>query len=230
MAFKGFQAGGETFPLPEQFFSELLHEVDDLAELKVSLWAFYRLHQQDGPVRCLRLTELETDQALLDSLQESDSSNSVRSALDRAEQRGTLLAVDYQHDALHERLYFLNTPRSKAAMDGLNEGRWTLNDLPELNQARLEKPNIYALYESHVGPLTPMLAESLQEAETTYPAEWIEDAFRIAVENNVRRWRYIEAILKSWQEQGRDDRRDSQSAEKERRKYVEGEFARFIDH
>ncbi|MGI6380667.1 MAG: DnaD domain protein [Anaerolineae bacterium] len=42
--------------------------------------------------------------------------------------------------------------------------------------------------------LQPLIAEQLQQAEADYPPEWIEDAFRIAVESNVRNWRYIAAI------------------------------------
>ena len=60
----------------------------------------------------------------------------------------------------------------------------------------VERPNIFRLYEENIGPLTPLIAEMLRDAEKTYPADWIEEAFKIAVENNVRRWRYIEAILR----------------------------------
>ena len=72
-------------------------------------------------------------------------------------------------------------------------------------------------------------AEMLEDAERSYPVDWLEEAVRIAVENNVRTWRYIDAILRSWKEKGRDeqDRRDS---EKNRRRYDEGEFADFIDN
>ena len=78
-----------------------------------------------------------------------------------------------------------------------------------------DRPNIFSLYEANIGPLTPMIADLLQEAEQTYPVYWIEQAMKIAVENNVRRWRYVEAILASWKERGRDekDRRDAQEAD-----------------
>ena len=228
MEFQGFGSGGGTYPLPEQFFTDLLVEIEDLGELKLCLYIFYRLHQQDCPIRVLRHAELVHDTDLIKAL--STAGGDLEATLIRAAERGILIVESGKAGSEDERLYFLNTPRSRAAVEGLREGRWTVRDLPDLNLARLERPNIFALYESHIGSLTPMLAESLQDAETTYAAEWIEDAFRIAVENNVRRWRYIDAILKSWQEKGRDDRRDPQSAEKERRKYVEGEFARFIEH
>jgi DnaD/phage-associated family protein len=75
-----------------------------------------------------------------------------------------------------------------------------------------------------------MIAETLRDAEDTYPNQWIEEAVQIAVENNVRRWNYVDAILKRWQEGGRDEREDRRDTEKDRRRYVEGEFSDFIEH
>jgi DnaD/phage-associated family protein len=66
-------------------------------------------------------------------------------------------------------------------------------------------PNIFKAYEENIGPLTTMIADSLQDAEKTYPAKWILDTFKLAVENNKRSWRYCEAILKRWQAEGKDD-------------------------
>ena len=93
----------------------------------------------------------------------------------------------------------------------------------------LERPNIFKLYEENIGPLTPLISDTLHDAELAYPAEWIEDAFKIAVQANARSWRYVETILKRWKEKGRDDehRRDS---EKDSRSYVEGELGQFIEH
>jgi hypothetical protein len=50
---------------------------------------------------------------------------------------------------------------------------------------------------------------------------------RIAVQNNVRRWRYVQAILEDWRTKGRDGQRPPDAA---RRRYVEGDFADFIEH
>ena len=128
------------------------------------------------------------------------------------------------------RSYFINSPRGRAAVQAVQQGSWH----PETEahpQVALEvtRPNIFRLYEEHIGLITPMIAETLTEAEQTFPPEWIEDAIRIAVENNVRRWRYVEAILRSWQEEGRHEqnRRDTK---KDRRRYIEGEFADYIEH
>jgi len=71
-------------------------------------------------------------------------------------------------------------------------------------QAR--RPNIFNLYEQNMGMLQPLLAEELMEAEQAYPPEWIEEAFRIAVANNVRRWAYVRSILERWAREGRGSR------------------------
>ena len=85
------------------------------------------------------------------------------------------------------------------------------------------------LYEQNIGPLTPILAETLQEAEDTYPAEWIEEAIRMAVTKNVRNWRYVEAILRSWKEKGRNET-DRRSNQEDRKRDSEGNYADYINH
>ena len=91
------------------------------------------------------------------------------------------------------------------------------------------RPNIFTLYEQNIGLLTPLMADTLLDAEKTYPAEWIEDAFKIAVERNARNWRFIDAILRSWKEKGRDEK-DQRSTEEGRKRDSEGEFGDFILH
>jgi len=59
------------------------------------------------------------------------------------------------------------------------------------------------LYEQNIGALTPLIADELRDAEQTYPAKWIEEAIKIAVENNTRRWRYVSAILERWRLEGK---------------------------
>lgn len=64
--------------------------------------------------------------------------------------------------------------------------------------------NIFPVYESNIGPLTPIIADKLQDAEKAYPFEWLVDAISLAVENNKRNWRYCETILERWMESGKD--------------------------
>ncbi|HLY31416.1 MAG TPA: DnaD domain protein [Ktedonobacterales bacterium] len=70
-------------------------------------------------------------------------------------------------------------------------------------RVEVERPNIYALYEQNIGLLLPLVAEELREAEEQYPWEWVEAAFREAVQQNKRKWSYIRAILKRWEVEGK---------------------------
>lgn len=87
--------------------------------------------------------------------------------------------------------------------------------LDELGAAPPLTGEIYKLYEGNIGPLTPMIANALRDAEDTYAFDWISDAIRLAVENNKRNWRYCEAILKRWQVQGfKDEGKKAQTQRK----------------
>lgn len=68
----------------------------------------------------------------------------------------------------------------------------------EENQPTQDTPNIFKLYENLGLSLNPTIAEQLIEAETQYPPGWIKEAFSRAAAANVRRWNYIEGILKQW--------------------------------
>ena len=63
---------------------------------------------------------------------------------------------------------------------------------------------ILRLYEENIGPLTPLMAECLEQAGRSYPPEWVSGAFGVALKNNARRWSYIAAVLDGWQRNGRD--------------------------
>jgi len=94
----------------------------------------------------------------------------------------------------------------------------------------VERPNIFALYEQNIGLLQPLIAEELREAEKTYPAAWIEEAFKIAVERNARNWRYIKAILERWTREGKDDGAPKRGSKEDRYRYIKGEYADYIEH
>ena len=227
MPFAGFPAGKTRLTrVPAQFFSDLMPEIDHLGEMKVTLYTLWFLERMEGKVRYLSLADYAGDRRLVESL----GPDGLADALERAVQRGTLLHVRVGEGKQAEELYFLNSPRGRAAVEAIQKGEWTPGEQPAADlRLEGERPNIYRLYEQNIGPLTPLIGEALQEAEALYPQAWIQEAFQIAVEKNVRRWNYIEAILKSWQEEGRDQS-DRRNTEKDRRKYVEGEFADFIEH
>ncbi len=226
--FSGFTGdGGETTPIPEAFFSELLPAIDHLGELKVTLYALWALARREAAFPYLARQEMEEDKLLLQGLRRPGLSptEALDEALERAVARGTLLMAQLEFPQGPERFYFLNSPRGRAAVKAIQQGRWSPSGDPRRPVAlQLHRPTIYNLYEQNIGPLTPMIAELLREAEANYPALWIEEAMRIAVENNARKWSYVEAILERWKVQGKDEQKDRGDSEKARRKYLKGWF------
>ncbi len=232
-SFSGFPDGKASLtPIPEAFFSELLPDIDHLGELKLSLYIFWRLNRMEGNFRCLLLSDLAADERLMQGLggSQAEAESNLGDAIRRAVERGTLLEVSLVLKEKPEPVYFLNSPKGRAAVEAIRQGKWrpsTVSQVPiELSPTR---PNIFRLYEDHIGPLSPLLSEALNEAQELYPEEWIEDAFRISVEYNKRSWRYIEAILRRWQEGGRDEQNRGDS-QKDRRRYIEGDYADFVEH
>lgn len=234
MTFPGFPEGKVRLtPIPATFFSELLPLIDNLAELKLTIYVFWRLDRMEGAFRYLRKQDFLDDQRFLNGLsaKREDAVEVLEDVLRRAVKRGTLLRATITLDEGVEDFYFLNSPKGRAGAQALARGDW--RPTPYGNQPvelYLEAPNIFRLYEQHIGPLTPMISESLRDAEDTYPHLWIEEAFRIAVENNARNWRYVSAVLERWQQEGRDERKDRRDTEKNRRRYVEGELSDYIEH
>ena len=62
--------------------------------------------------------------------------------------------------------------------------------------------DIFRVYHENIGPLTPMIAEALQDAEKSDGPEWICAAIDEAVKNNARSWKYVQAILERWRRDG----------------------------
>lgn len=226
--FKGFNVQNDNqIPIPDAFFTDLLPEMDNLDELRAVLFIFWYLSSLPDEPRYLRLGDLLKDDRLAGSFGSTNQEHQERlmTALQKACERGVLIAADFEQ----EPHYFLNSERGQASRDGLLAGAWQPGegDHPTL-VLQPQRPNIYALYEQNIGPLTPILAETLQDAEQTYPLEWIEDAIKIAVIKNVRTWRYVEAILKSWKEKGRDGT-DRKATEENRKRDSEGKYADYIN-
>ena len=231
--FAGFPSGKvHLTPIPAPFFSELLPEIDDLGELKVTLYALWFLDRQEGNMRYVTFRDFAGDARLTAGLgaTRTDVLDALQDALERVVQRGTLLKALLVEGELSSGIYFLNSPRGRAALKALQQKAWSPGEQGHVELTlEVERPNIFRLYEENIGPLTPLIAEALEEAEREFPPVWSDEAFQIAVEYNVRRWRYIDKILRSWKEEGRhgSDRRDSKE---DRRRYYEGEFADFIEH
>jgi DNA replication protein len=201
--FNGF-TDQETFTqVPDSFFQHLLAEIEDTGELKVTLYVLWRIEHMEGRFRSLCRSEMLEDRAFVDGIGEAG----LASSLEKAVARGSLLKIENNEGGF----YFLNSPRGRAAVEAMQKGDWRAAARPA-STPPVERPNIFKLYEENIGPLTPLLADALKDAEQTYPPEWIAEALGEAVKNNKRNWKYVEAILRRWKEEGHakeQDRRDA---------------------
>ena len=211
--FNGFTSSETFTQLPDSFI-HLLKEIDDVAELKVTLYAIWRIEHIEGHFRALCETDFEPE-ALGMRLE------AIQTGLGKSVERGTMIRS--QHDA--DVFYFLNSPRGRLSAEAFAKGQWRESTQ---GYAPLNKSNIFKLYEENIGALTPLLSDMLREAEKNYPSAWFEEAFEIAVSRNIRNWKYVEAILARWKENGKDERRDSKDSVQDAKRYTEGEFSEFF--
>ncbi|MFC2030319.1 DnaD domain-containing protein [Chloroflexota bacterium] len=237
--FTGFPAGKQPYtPVPDLFFTEILPDLDHLGELKVTLHIFWLLTQKEGERRYVSEEELAADGRLVAGLSLPNSrgepgepsEEALGGALERAVAHRTLLKVTVGEGSSQGAWYFVNSERGRRAVDDLLAGKWTPVQAEQPLRLEAQRPNIFVLYEQSIGPLTPLLAEELMEAEDTYPPAWIEDAFREAVELNKRSWRYVSRILERWAAEGKEDETSRRGDERDSRRFIEGEYADYIEH
>ena len=142
---------------------------------------------------------------LLDHLPAAEDDRWQRALAELLEEGLLLAHPQTVEDPQEPVLLFPATPEGTRRFEALQAGDLSVaeiqaaNPLPDPN-----KPNVFTLYEQNIGPLTPMVAEILKADAETYPESWLRDAMQEAVSRNIRNWKYVQAILKSWQEKGRD--------------------------
>lgn len=202
--------------VPDHFFTDLLPLIDDLGELKLTLHCFWLLNEQETDIRYLRGSDLRSDERMLQSLSgDTDlrtAPAALEDALQRAVARNTLLKLDIETDdeagePQVEDWYFMNTVKGRQTVALIRQGKIKSRDLaaaiPSEARLKVERPNIFVMYEQNIGFMTPMIADQLRDMEKTYAPDWIEEAFEIAVGSNKRSIRYIQAILKRWESEGK---------------------------
>jgi DNA replication protein len=234
--FDGFPDDSKLSPtaFPAQFYSELLPIIDDLAELKLTIFCFWALNQREGSSRYLLREDFYDDDALVAGLLAIDPSATMdqilTAALNRAIERGTLICAEVELDNGSETLYFVNSKKGRSAIAQIRAGEWQPGDDDHPVEILPERPNIFKLYEANIGALTPRIAEHLKDAEQDYPLEWILDAIYQSVDLNKRNWSYIQAILKNREREGKDGGFTKRPTRQDGQSYITGEFADFIEH
>ncbi len=209
--FSGFPARTRFTPVPDVFFSSLLPQISDIAELKTTLHVFWLLYHKRGFPRFITFQELLNDGSLMSSLREAEKSGdeALRGALEMAVKRGTILHLVLKMQQAAEDVYFLNTQSDQRVVAKIQNGELSLAGLkagvPVRPTIETGLPDIFTLYEENIGMLTPMIAEELKAAEKLYPEAWIRDAIKESVNQGKRKWSYISAILERWSAEGRGD-------------------------
>lgn len=223
-------AAEEDIRLPAALLSRLMPEIDDLAELKVTVFALAALRQKEGNSRFLRRSEFAADAELMRGLAVTDTTQTPGQILDAALQlaleRGTFLGAEIDVDDEMRHLYFLNDTAGRDLQRQVNAGEWRPTYADEI-EILPPRPTLFGIYEENIGALTPMIAEAIKMAQTEYPPEWIEEAMRYAVERNVRNWRYIQRVLEGWQQEGRSHETSGRHLERHKQ-YTAGEWKDFI--
>ena len=235
--FSGFPARMEFTPLPNLFFSSLLPQIGDIAELKTTLHVLAVLYRKRGYPRFVTCSELLGNASLMSSLKGAAESPDevLRNALKMATERGTIIHMVLDRDGpshvKDDDVYFLNTESNRQTVAKIESGELKLSGLKASKTyvEAEEPPDIFTLYEQNIGMLTPMIADELREAEKLYPQNWIRDAIREAVNQNKRKWSYISAILEHWSAEGKKDgtyQRDSKKTDPD--KYIKGKYGHMV--
>ena len=231
--FKGFPARMDFTSIPNLFFSSLLPQIDDMAELKTTLNIMATLYRKRGYPRFVTYNELLGKASLMNSLKGMDKSPDevLRGALEMAARRGTVIHVALDRDGVPEDIYFLNTESDRQVAGKVQNGELKLSGLKAKKQTYVEteeQPDIFTIYEQNIGMLTPMIAEELREAEKLYPEAWLRDAIKEAVALNKRNIRYIVRILERWSAEGKFDGTYRRYSKTDPDKYIKGRYGHIV--
>jgi len=229
----GFPAKMEFTPIPNFFFSAILPQINDISEIKTTLHVLAALYRKRGYPRFVTYGELLGDASLMSNLRGGAKSPDevLRKALEMATQRGTIIHMVLDRDGASEDVYFLNTESDRRIVAKIQSGELRLSGLKAVGQTYAEveeQPDIFTLYEQNIGMLTPRIAEQLVDAEKVYPESWIRDAIKEAINQNVRKWSYISAILERWSAEGKSDGTYQRYSKTDPDKYVKGKYGHMV--
>jgi DNA replication protein len=228
--FPGFPTGRLQYtPIPDVFFSQILPAIDDLVEVKVTLHVLWQLYRKRNSLRTLSRTELLADADFIRGL---GGAEALAEGLAAAIRRGTLvrLVIDPDQGQEQEEWYVANSQEGRRIVERIATGKPNVKPNVVFTPSTTDQPNIFALYEQTIGLLSPIIADELREAEQNYPTGWITEAFRIAAEQNVRKWVYVRRILERWAAEGKDDGANRRDPRTDGRSYIEGKYADLIQH
>ncbi len=231
--FDGFPLKMSFTPIPNIFINQLLPEIEDIGELKVTLYIMEAVYNKKGYPRFVSFGELMENGSLVSSLNKPGCNleDVIKKALQKALERKTIIGLSLEDGT---GIYFLNTESDRQAAEKIKSGELKVTGIKAGTAAAIkaEEPvNIFVMYEKNIGMLTPMVAEELKDIINLYPENWIGDAIKEAVKQNARKLSYITAILERRAKEGRSDGTYRQHFEEnDPNKYTSGKYGRFVQH
>jgi len=215
-------------PVPDSFFTQVIPQIQDIAELKLTMYVFYLLHHKQLYPPFVTYQELLSHNASMLGMEEKALNN----ALDLAVKRGSILQLNLDIEGKWQNVYFANMESNREAIDKIKRGELSIKELASKGERvgqAVQPSNIFTLYEQNIGMLTPMIVEELKEAAKLYPSQWIDEAFKEAVLMNKRSWKYIARILERWASEGRDSGERRQDIKKSSPdKYIRGKYGHLV--
>jgi DNA replication protein len=232
-AFRGFPSRMDFTSVPNLLFSALLPQIEDPAELKVTLFTIAALYRKKGAPRYVGRDELLADAAVVESLRGTDESveQALDAALSRAAARGTFISLTVGEEQHAGTVYLLNDEAGRLAADKVAAGELTLEGrkvkltpLPETAPS-----TVITAYEEHIGLCTPAVVWKLRDAEERYPEDWLLDAIREAALQNKHTIKDIITILETWSAEAVKNGAYQRNPEKtDPDRYVKGKYGHVV--
>ncbi len=231
MTFAGFPARAQATAIPNVFFADLMPQLArDPVALGMALHAFRLLQAKRGFPRFLAAGDFESDTAAMAFLSGCGAdAGAIDGALRRCVELGVLLPLAVEAEGIATELFFLNAPADRRGLEMARAGAIDIGAVVRRSPVtpRAERSNIFTLYESLIGTLSPLIADELAEAERLYPPEWLERAFREAAGQNARSWRYVSRILERWAAEGPGNEKADGDPSRDDR-YLSGKYGRIL--
>ena len=204
-----FPKGVHFTPIPSPLLGPMLKQVSSYNELVCLLRFLNLIHLRKENPKWIEQNMLVSDDVLQSII---GSTTGILDAIDKCIKNRILLraAIGTSNG---NKVLVLNTYDAKSNLDRITHSVGDDEGAVEVVENANPPENIFSLYENNIGSINPLITEELKYAQERYPGGWIHDAFREAVINNARSWRYVQSILENWHANGR-----MQGATPERRK------------
>lgn len=219
-----------TTRVPNAVLASMLAAPIDADLIAFSLRALWWLERSSAYPKAVQLTDLRTDRTLVEVLGQP-----FGDLLAQSLRRGYFVT----HTAGGTEYLLLNTASVARSDDPVTTAPASTNGNADASadadadpwgsvSERPTTPDAFRAYEQNIGRLTPMIRDSIKQALQDFTDAQIEDAIRIAVENEARSWQFVAGVLRKWTRDGIPDERHTATepggarlSEDQLRKYLE---------